>query len=165
MPAKLRKYGKVALGGTFDKLHRGHIRLIEKALEIGNDIIIGLTTDEMLKREPKPHIVADYEERKKELTDFLKKKGVLKRIQIIPLNDSYGPTLSDGGIEALVVSLETAKRAEEINKLREDRGLKPLKVIVINMILAEDTVPISTTRIRRGEIDREGRLLNAEASI
>jgi len=39
------------------------------------------------------------------------------------------------------------------------RGLPPIKVIVIDMVPAEDQVPISTTRIKRGEIDRWGRLL------
>ena len=159
MPAKPRKYRKVALGGTFDQFHKGHIKLINKALEISDNIIIGLTTDVMLKEEPKPHTVADYEERKKDLTDFLRKKSALKRTKIIPLTNPYVPTLSDGEIEALVVSLETAKRAEEINKLRAKKGLEPLQIVAINMILAEDIVPISTIRIRKGEIDREGRLL------
>jgi pantetheine-phosphate adenylyltransferase len=159
MPTKPRKYRKVALGGTFDQFHKGHIKLINKALEIGDNIIIGLTTDGMLKEEPKLHTVANYEEREKDLTDFLRKNNALKRTKIIPLTDPYGPTLSDGEIEALVVSLETAKRAEKINKLRAEKGLKPLKIVAINMILAEDIVPISTTRIKNGEIDREGHIL------
>ena len=159
MLAGERKYGKVALGGTFDQLHNGHIRLVEKALEIGAFIIIGLTTNRMLKKDPKPHIVADYDERKKELTILLRRKGVLNRVQIVPINDAYGPTLSDGEIEALVVSHETAGRTGEINRLRGERGLKPLDIIVIDMVLAEDRTPISTTRIRKREIDREGHLL------
>ncbi|RLI19385.1 phosphopantetheine adenylyltransferase, partial [Candidatus Bathyarchaeota archaeon] len=31
--------------------------------------------------------------------------------------------------------------------------------VVIDMVPAENHIPISTTRIRRGEIDREGNLL------
>ena len=159
MPTKQKKYGVVALGGTFDQLHKGHIKLITKALEISDNIIIGLTTDAMLKEEPKPHNVANYEERKKDLTDFLRKKKSLRRVKIIPLTDHYGPTLIDPKIEALVVSHETGKRVEEINKFRAENGLKPLKIVAIDMILAEDVVPISTTRIRKGEIDREGHLM------
>jgi len=159
MLAKGRRYRKAALGGTFDQLHKGQIKLIEKALEIGDSILIGLTTNEMLKGNPKPHIVADYEERKSELVDFLRRKRVLDRVKISPINDPYGPTLSDREIEALVVSRETAWRAEEINRLRREKGLKPLEIVVIDMVLAEDRDTISTTRIRKGEIDREGHLL------
>ena len=63
--------------------------------------------------------------------------------------------------EAIVVSEETAPKAEELNRLRAQRGLRPLELVVIPMVLAEDGKPISTTRIRAGEIDRAGRLLES----
>jgi pantetheine-phosphate adenylyltransferase len=66
--------------------------------------------------------------------------------------------LSRGCIEALVVSRETEKTAVKINEERAKRGLPLLKIIAIDMVPAENHKPISTTRIRKGEIDREGRL-------
>ncbi|MEM1757713.1 MAG: phosphopantetheine adenylyltransferase, partial [Candidatus Bathyarchaeia archaeon] len=68
-------------------------------------------------------------------------------------------TLSPGCVEALVVSRETEPTAIKINEERRKRGLTPLAIIVVEMVPAENHVPISTTRIRMGEIDREGRLL------
>ena len=89
----------------------------------------------------------------------MKNEGYKNAYQIIPLDSPFGITLIDEEIEALVVSDETSTRANEINTLRGERGLKPLKLIVIEMVLSEDAVPISTTRIKRGEIDRDGRVL------
>jgi pantetheine-phosphate adenylyltransferase len=48
--------------------------------------------------------------------------------------------------------------AERINAIRKRRGLKPLSVVSIQMVLAEDFKPVSSTRIRAGEINREGYL-------
>ncbi|MCJ7760087.1 adenylyltransferase/cytidyltransferase family protein, partial [Candidatus Bathyarchaeota archaeon] len=36
-----RRLSKVAVGGTFDKLHRGHIKLLLKTFKIGDTVIIG----------------------------------------------------------------------------------------------------------------------------
>lgn len=127
--------------------------------------MIGLTTDEMLADFPKMHTIDSYEDRKKELLSFLSSKGLAKRARIIPLYDAYGTTLSDGCLKALVVSEETAPVAEKINRLRKERHLKPLVIYVINMVLAEDSIPISSTRIRRGEIDREGRLIGPKVGL
>jgi len=154
-----RKFRIVGIGGTFDEFHKGHRSLIEKAFEIGDLVWIGLSTDEFAKKLRKEHEIASYKNRKKELQRFLKERGLLSRSRITPLGDPYGPAVTSREIEAIVVSRETEPGAHKINLLRVKNGLPPLHVIVIDMVPAENHVPISTTRIRRGEIDREGRLL------
>jgi pantetheine-phosphate adenylyltransferase len=155
----MKKFRKVAVGGTFDELHKGHRRLLAKAFEIGESVLIGLCTDEFAKKLGKPHETASYEERLKELHAFLEKSSLISEAEIIPLDNPYGNTLTDKCIEALVVSEETEKIAIEINQKRSEAKLPLLEIITISMVPAENFKPISTTRIREGEIDREGHLL------
>jgi pantetheine-phosphate adenylyltransferase len=155
----MTQFRKVAVGGTFDELHRGHKVLLMKAFEIGARVLIGLCSDEFAKKLGKPHKTALYAERLKELETFLTTLGVFEKAEIIPLNDPFGPTVTDKCIEALVVSEETAMNATKINEQRKKVGLTPLRIVSINMVPAENCAPISTTRIRTGEIDHEGRLL------
>jgi cytidyltransferase-like protein len=155
----MKKFRKVAVGGTFDEFHRGHKVLLMKAFEIGEHVLIGLCSDEFVKKMGKPHMTAPYAERLKELRAFLDSLGLSDRAEIIPLNDPYGKTLVDRCIEALVVSEETEKTAIEINQKRSKVQLPPLEIVTIVMVPAENCKPISTTRIREGEIDREGHLL------
>jgi len=152
----------VGVAGTFDMLHKGHEALLRKAFEVGEKVVIGLTTDEFAVKMHKPHEVAPYKERLGELLAFIMREGQLHRTEVVALIDPYGPAAWDGGFEAIVVSEETAPRAKVLNALRAKRGLKPLELVVIPMVLAEDGKPISTTRIRAGEIDREGRLLKRQ---
>jgi pantetheine-phosphate adenylyltransferase len=81
------------------------------------------------------------------------------RAQIFPLDDPYGPALVERDLSAIVVSKETERTARKLNQLRQNNGLNPLDIFVIDAVLAEDSIPISTTRIRWKEIDREGRML------
>jgi pantetheine-phosphate adenylyltransferase len=155
----MKKFRKVAVGGTFDELHKGHRSLLVKAFEVGEKVLIGLCTDEFVKKMGKPHVTAPYETRLKELQAFLGKSNLTETPEIMPLNDPYGKTLTDKCIEALVVSEETEKIAIKINQKRNEKSLPPLKIITISMVPAENYKPISTTRIREGEIDREGHLL------
>ncbi len=156
-----RKFTVVAVGGTFDKFHKGHRALLKKAFEVGNRVLVGLSSDDFARKLRKPHKVATYDERLEDLKKILMRRKVLDRAEIIPLHDSYGITLLGGCVEAIVVSQETEQVAHKINEKRRAMGLKPLSVVVIDMIPAEDHVPISTTRIRRREIDREGHLLKS----
>jgi cytidyltransferase-like protein len=154
-----KDFKTVAVGGTFDEFHKGHRALLMKAFDVGERVLIGLCSDKLVESLTKPHVTAPYKLRLKELTDFLRKKGLLNRAEIMPLNDPFGVTLSEGCVEALVVSRETEHMAIKINEERSRRGLAPLQTVVIDMVPSEDCVSISTTRIRRGEIDREGHLL------
>ncbi|MEM2911247.1 MAG: phosphopantetheine adenylyltransferase [Candidatus Bathyarchaeia archaeon] len=154
-----KKFKAVAVGGTFDEFHKGHRTLLLKAFEVGEQVLIGLCTDEFVKKMNKPHITAPYEERLTYLKNFLRNYGLLEKAKIIPLNDAYGITLSKGCMDAIVVSRETEPTAIKINEERKRLGLQPLSIVVIEMVPSENHAPISTTRIRKGEIDREGRLI------
>jgi pantetheine-phosphate adenylyltransferase len=155
----MKKFRKVAVGGTFDEFHRGHKVLLMKAFEIGEHVLIGLCSDEFVEKMGKPHATASYEERLKELRIFLKTLGLSDKAEIVPLNDPYGVTVTDRCIDALVVSEETEKTALKINQKRSEAQLPPLTIVTISMVPAENRKPISTTRIREGEIDREGHML------
>ena len=155
-----KKFKIVAVGGTFDEFHKGHRALLMKAFEVGERVLVGLCSNRLVESLSKPHVTASYEQRLEELGRFLRERGVWERAEIMPLNDPFGVTLSEGCVEALIVSRETEPIAVKINEERERRRLPPLQIIVIDMIPSENHVPISTTRIRRGEIDREGHLLN-----
>jgi pantetheine-phosphate adenylyltransferase len=154
-----KKFKTVAVGGTFDELHKGHRVLLLKAFDLGEQVQIGLCSDNFAKRLSKPHMTASYDQRLRELEAFLQKNGLSKRAKIVRIDDPFGPTLSEQGLEALVVSKETEPNASLINKKRKEAGLPPLQIVAIDMIPSENHLPISTTRIRCGEIDREGRLL------
>jgi len=154
-----KKFEIVAVGGTFDEFHKGHRALLKKAFEVGNCVLIGLCADDFVKKLRKPHKIAPYAKRLEELKSFLRKRGVLERVEIVPLNDPYGVTVSRNRLDAIVVSKETEPRAHEINEKRRSNGRPLLEIVVIDMILAEDYFPISSTRIWLMEIDHEGHLL------
>ncbi len=157
----MKKYKKVAVGGTFDELHRGHKALLSRAFEVGDKVVIGLSSDEFVKKMGKPHITASYAERRDELATYLTEMGLADRAEIVPLTDSYGLTIKGRGLEALVVSKETARTAGAINSTRGKAGLPPLEIVAVDMVEAENKTPISTTRIRSGEIDRNGNMLKS----
>lgn len=122
-------------------------------------MIIGVTSDLFARNLHKPHKVDPYLSRKRDLEELLRKWGVLSRAKIVELTDRYGPTVKESKIQALVVSKRTLKTAYEINKLRRSKRLHALKIVPIELILAQDKHAISSTRIRRGRIDREGRVV------
>lgn len=149
---------KVCIGGTFDIIHKGHELLISKAFEISNEngtVFIGITSDDLIKNKKE---TKSFPYRKKSVEEFLEKKERLDKAIIKPISDKFGPTV-DEDFDAIVVSPETVKTAEEINKIRKIKGKKPIKIVKIPFVLADDGKPISSTRIRKGEIDTEGHII------
>jgi pantetheine-phosphate adenylyltransferase len=154
-----REFKLVAVGGTFDEFHRGHRALLCKAFQASEKVLIGLSTDLFASKVRKNHKIAPFAVRLEELKSFIRKHGWLTRTEIIPLHDPCGPLLHIVNIDAIIVSKETEKRAHEINFERKKKNLASLEIVVVDMVLAENYNPISTTRIRHMEIDREGRLI------
>lgn len=158
-PGPRKVYRTVAVGGTFDVLHNGHKKLLRQAFAVGRKVVIGVTSDDFAKSLHKPHKVDPYVTRRVDLEHLLERWGALSRATIVPLHDRYGLTLDVSDIDALIVSRRTLKTAYEINAKRKAKGLKPLQIVPIELLLADDRRPISSTRIRRGKIDRHGRLV------
>ena len=147
---------RIAVGGTFDPLHEGHKALLAKAAELsrGGELLVGLTSSEMVRT--KSHDVADYRQRFKDVLGFIRSLGIDP--VIVRLEDPYGPTIHED-FDYIVVSPETHPVALKINSIRRENGLEPLKIVLVDYVLADDGLPISSTRIKRGEIDASGRVL------
>lgn len=148
------------LGGTFDHLHAGHRALLEAAFEHADTVKIGLTTDRFARseRKPFPDRVQSYVTRRRHLREFLRTRFPRRRWSILPLDDAWGGSVLPG-VDTLILSEETRKAGPAINAERRRRGLPPLRVRVVAQLPAEDGRPISSRRIRAGEIDSDGRRL------
>lgn len=157
-------YDWAAIGGTFDRLHKGHKTLLRRAFELGKKVLIGLTTQELVKHKPDWEKIASYDERKAELEKWLDSEDYLGRYIIRPLHDVYGPSITMPELQLIVVSEETCPVAKEINEIRKDNGLPLLHIAVLTMVMAEDKISISSTRIRAGLIDRDGRVTYREVA-
>lgn len=55
-------------------------------------------------------------------------------LTLVPIHDIYGPTAYDPEISAIVVSEETRAGAESVNKLRKEKDLQQLEMLVIDVI-------------------------------
>jgi len=149
----------VSVGGTFDVMHKGHWFLLEETFNVGEHAIVGITTDEFAGTLKKQHEIDSYENRRRDVENYLKVRGFYERSKIVPLSDPFGPTIDNDYLEGIVVSEETEVTAEVINRMRVEQKKKPLLIFVITMVLADDGKPISSTRVRRQEVDRYGRLI------
>jgi len=147
----------VALGGTFDIIHIGHIALLEKGFSISKKVVIGLVSDEFALRNGKD-LENRFEIRHSTLKSLIQKKFLNPDFEIVKLENEFGPAVIEGNVQALVVSTETHHKGDILNKLRNEKNLKPVKIISVPMVLAEDGNRISTTRIRDMEIDFTGKL-------
>jgi len=138
------------LGGTFTPIHNGHRTLLHKAFQTASHDGSG-----------DGHVIAD---------DL---DVELNRIDdaYLPPTRSFderarGPAATRKDIDALVVSPEAKaqRRAHEFNQQRVGMDLRPLEIHTPPFVIDEDGSRISSTRIRNGETDVHGRVLDQAES-
>lgn len=151
----LNKFGEVLLGGTWDHLHLGHKFLIFSAFEHGEEVRIGITSDEMTRKNSPREKIQPFDVRKSEMKKFLKKFGLFGKCKINKIDDFMGSATERG--DAIITTPENMDEVQKINRIREKNNRNPLNIIKINKIRADDGEIISSSRVRSGKIDKEGR--------
>lgn len=163
------------LGGTFTPIHNGHRALLHKAFQTASHdgdgdghVVVGLTSTELATRtrSDRSHaeLLGAFEKRRADLQTELERMSAAytASFEIITLEDTRGPAATRADVDALIASPEAKaqRRAHEMNRQRVDNGLDPLEIHTPPFVVAEDGVRISSTRIRNGEIDVHGRILD-----
>lgn len=142
------------VGGSWDIFHSGHRYIILTALEKGETIDIGITSDSMLERKLGDHSEDSFDQRRSNIEEFLRSRGRFEDVRLIEIGDFYGNAVEEG--DKLLVNPENTGNAEKINERRVETGRERIEVEVLEKLEAVDGAPISCTRIRDGEIDQNG---------
>lgn len=151
-----KQYRIIGMGGTFDHFHIGHQHFLEFAAGLAEEIWVGITIADLTKDKFFPQLIEPYEKREKSVADFLDTKKI--RHKVFPLKDSCGPTLKNSPVEAVAVTVHTQKGGEIINTERKKLSLPELPLHVCDLLKDEAGEYISSTRIREGKINRQGKV-------
>ncbi|CAK7266434.1 hypothetical protein SEPCBS119000_002027 [Sporothrix epigloea] len=177
IPITLHK--TVCLGGTFDYLHLGHKLLLTAGALLLDvpmpfagppcEYVIGITGDELLRKKMYAEYVQPWEERARNVIQFLASIVELSRdgweekpmgaeiqeqdgdfqatfrngsilVHCLRIHDAFGPTVEREDITCLVVSGETRSGGRAVNEKRAAQGWLPLETFEVDVLSAEDAV-------------------------
>ncbi len=152
------RYGHAVLGGTFDRFHVGHAALLARAFHVGRDVSVGVTTDGFLSEHPKPlpERIQPYARRRAGVVRWIRAHYPGRTYRVVPLANRFGRSV-EPGVDVLVVSADTWAGGRAVNAERRRRGRAAVPIEIVPVVLADDLAPVSSRRIRAGEIDRRGR--------
>ena len=128
------RYNQSCLGGTFDRLHAGHKILLSEALLVANHrAVIGLAFGDLLNQKLLRELILPYDQRKLELEAFLHSIHLSnQKTEIVPIDEPFGPSITDGQLDVMVLSSEVEGAISKVNELRRKNELDPLNSHVIN---------------------------------
>ena len=153
----MEQFDLVAMGGTFDIIHSGHMALLNKSFSISSKVIIGLSSDQLAAKRGK-NLTNDYSKRLSLLKSVIEKNFPNSSYEVSKLENDFGPAVIEDSMKALVVSEESSDKGLRLNELRAKQNLPPVEIVVVPMVLAKDGKAISSTRIKNSEIDINGNL-------
>lgn len=100
----------------------------------------------MLAHKPDALFIQSQEARCDAVRRFLTCVKPSLTVRVAPIDDGFGPSIEEPDFEAIIVSSETLKGGMAVNSKRQERGMKPLRLLVINRF---ETHSMSSTFIRR----------------
>ena len=150
------KYKNAILGGTFDRFHVGHQKLLDTAFAQAQKVTIGITTEKLYQQKFLAETIEDYAIREQAVKKYLEGRNVLKQATLIPIDTIYGTTLEEKDIETIFVTEENLANVRLINTKRKEIGFPSLEVILVPYVHGDDGEKVTSERIRGGEINRRG---------
>ncbi|KAG7492290.1 hypothetical protein MATL_G00013020 [Megalops atlanticus] len=155
-PQPLQTYNDVVVGGTFDRLHGAHKTLLNISCLLANKrFLIGVCDEDLLKNKVLKELIEPYALRVEKLQEFLQDVKPSLRYEIVPLSDPFGPSITDSNLQCIVVSEETRRGGEAVNKKRLENGLPGLVLHEIQLIkdahhseIEEEKISSSSLRSR-----------------
>lgn len=140
-------YDYVAVGGSFDQLHNGHKKLLYSCLAVCDiELTVGITADAMLAGKTFAENIQQFPQRFQNVHDYLTLFRSGLKLNIVEINDPFGPTITDVRLQAIVASSETITGAFKINEIRETKGWPPLDILIIGR---SDSAILSSTFLRK----------------
>ncbi|XP_061120069.1 bifunctional coenzyme A synthase [Syngnathus typhle] len=131
----LETYPDVVVGGTFDRLHGAHKTLLNvSCLLATRRFLIGVCHQGMLKKKVLNELIQPYELRVERLQEFLRDVKPSLQVEIVPLDDPLGVSVVDPLLRCIVVSEETRKGGEAVNRKRIENGLPALVLHEIQLL-------------------------------
>jgi uncharacterized protein (UPF0218 family)/phosphopantetheine adenylyltransferase len=146
----MAKLERCLVGGTFDRFHDGHKELLLTALEVAELVEVWITNDVMSAS--KSPFLQSFEDRRESILAWAD-----ERITTHELEDNWGPAPVRKDCDSIICTPETLSNCQSINEIRLTNGLLPLEIIEVSHTLDETGGIISSTRIRAGLIDRNGK--------
>ncbi|XP_062330780.1 bifunctional coenzyme A synthase [Osmerus eperlanus] len=128
-------YSDVVVGGTFDRLHGAHKTLLNISCLLANRrFLIGVCDQELLKKKVLKELIEPYTLRVQRLREFLLDVKPSLQYEIVPLSDPFGPSVVDIKLQCIIVSEETRKGGEAVNRKRLENGLPGLVLHEIQLL-------------------------------
>ncbi|KAI6183815.1 Bifunctional coenzyme A synthase [Aphelenchoides bicaudatus] len=146
-----KKYDYVVLGGTFDRFHYGHKLLLSTSILLANKYIV-------CGEKTLWELIQPVEKRIADVDDFIQDVSSGVELRAEPIIDPFGPSIIDAQLQCIVVSKETFKGGEAVNKKRQERGLSTLEIFEIGLLDGLDEVlhetKLSSSAARRNLLGR-----------
>ncbi|XP_072927930.1 bifunctional coenzyme A synthase [Hemitrygon akajei] len=151
----LPPYSDVVLGGTFDRLHSAHkILLSVSCLLARKRLLIGVADRELLNGKDLKELIEPYQDRVDKVRTFLLDVNPGIQYELCSLRDPYGPAITDPDLECIVVSDETRKGGDAVNRKRLANALQELAIHQISLVkdvhhTSDEEEKISSSTLRK----------------
>src|SRR5690554_5770013 len=127
---------KVITYGTFDLLHRGHINILKRAKELGDYLIVGVTSETYDRRRGKLNVQRSTIER----IEDVHRLGLADEIIIEEYEGQKIDDIQKYGIDIFAIGSDWKEKFDYLNEFRQ-------------VVYLERTKGVSSTKIR-GEIHK-----------